>query len=86
MSKLQLKNVTLFTCSDIRLRETWDAIYICMGYADFADVINLTQIPTPENELQYDKWIQYSNFMGKRLCDYIKTDFVLVVQWESNCG
>jgi hypothetical protein len=84
MEKLDLQNVTLACASSYKIDETLKAIEICKNYANFNKVILFSDIDT-EYTVKIQKLesrLDYSTFIYYALPDYIKTDFVLSVQWD----
>lgn len=91
MSKLNLKNVTLYGADTVDLDRQLKAFAICESYADFAAKKILTT--TKENyttdsgiEIIFTDLIHskrdYNEFNLKHLNDYIDTDFVMVAEYD----
>ena len=85
----KLKGVTLCTIT-AHLPLSLRSLRVCSAIADFNDVLLITpqqtnafctvkQIPWPS--VASKKW--YDEFCIRRLPDYIKTPYVLIVQWDS---
>ncbi len=92
-NKLNLaeKGITLFgfNCDDIN--QILNVFKICEHYAYFSEKIILTDLlPSQTTETgikiinvdRINSTKEYSYFMIKKLNDYIKTKFVLIVQWD----
>ncbi len=86
---LKLPNVTLCAVTSIEIDKTVEALKKSMEGIEYGKVILLTHEKLSLNEigievieiekLDYDN---YSHFMLYKLKDYIKTDFVLLVQYD----
>src|SRR6187551_2193257 len=91
MSKLDLKNITLFGVDTVDLDRQLKAFAICESYADFAAKKIITKI---EKEYVTDTGIQvihtdainflrdYNQFNLKHLNDYVDTDFVMIAEHD----
>ena len=73
--KLNMKCVTLFSTTSIKIEETEKAIKTCEHYAEFADTI-LIKNQTLKNT------VDYSQFIINKLPYIISTSYVLVIQWD----
>ena len=90
--KLKLPNVTLFTVDCIDLERTLFAIYESIENIEFGQVIIATSLDygvylqdkriTFKSIRPIRNLYEYSNFMVKKLNDYINTDYVLTIQWD----
>lgn len=92
MSKLRLTTVTLVSVTSVNLEATCAALARCLEQVEFAECLLLTH----ENDvgLRLPKGVRkiaiepirssadYSEFLLRRLADYVTTDHVLVIQWD----
>lgn len=87
MEKLKLNNVSLVIADCLNIERAIKAVDICNYYCEFDNVTIFSDI---EHKSDYDiikiKHIKskydYSEFMIYELYKYIKTDFLLVIQWD----
>lgn len=84
--KLNLNNVTLLGIDCINPSRLKTVLALCQEEIEFAEVKLLSSI-----KINDDKWIEiqnisckedYSIFCLNKLIDHVKTDFVLLVQWD----
>jgi Protein of unknown function (DUF5672) len=91
MHKLNLADVTLVSVDTVRPDRTFKALVVCERYADFGDKILITKgtgsfttasgirvVPTDE----INSYSAYNYFIMKRLASFVRTSFVLVVQYD----
>ena len=83
--RLSLPSVTAAIVDSVTYLPASRALQHCINLCEFGDAKFLTHFDAPENPyivkidpIRSKK--EYSHFMVKRLADYIKTEFVLVVQ------
>ncbi len=92
-NKLNLaeKGITLFGLNCVDVNQILNVFKICEYYAHFDEKIILTDLLPNQitdrgikiiNIEKINSTKEYSYFMIKKLNDYIKTDFVLIVQWD----
>lgn len=84
MKKLNLQNITLFCLDSVNHDKAFDALNRCCEAAWFGDIRFLQS-----KSMYLDDYIhpvtdkrQYSYFILKNLTNYVKTDFVLIVQHD----
>lgn len=91
MSKLNLKNVTLYGADTVDLERQLKAFAICEGYADFGAkkiITNCKNNYTTETGIevigtdQINSIRDYNQFNLKHLNDYIDTEFVMVAEHD----
>jgi len=89
MSNLNLKNITLCAITSIKIKETVFALKQSMRNIQYADVllftnenINLDEDGIKVIKIEKLNYDEYSHFVLYKLKDYIKSDFVLVVQHD----
>ncbi len=73
VEKLELPNVTLFILDNKNIAGAEHAIAHSTKNIEFGDVVFISDIDLNSKE-------EYSNFMVRDLTNYVKTDFVLVIQ------
>ena len=90
MDRLELPSVTLCAASSVNLAATIAALRSCLDQADFAECLLFTDaadlaadpairiVPTPRLNSSQD----YSRFILRELADHIRTEHVLIVQWD----
>lgn len=83
-TKLDLKHVTLVAVASNKIAETLKAIDICKEVANFSDIVLFSNHATKYtyNIPQINSVIEYNAFAYYELPKYIKSDFVLNIQWD----
>ncbi len=86
ISKKLLPNVTLLGVDCVDIDRLIRAVDICTSYMDFKEVKILTSISTDHpNAIKINPLTSreaYSEFMIKKLNEYVDTEFVLVIQYD----
>jgi hypothetical protein len=90
MKKINLKNVTLVSVSSIKIEETIFAILESMKGVDYFDVVLISHeepkdLPAGISFKKCDKLnsiSDYNKFILFDLCDYIESEFSLIVQYD----
>ncbi len=90
MKKLQLPRVTLAAAASTHVAETVKALRYSMRGITYGQVLLLTHEEPdhlPEGITfvripRIDSIDAYNQFMLFKLCEYVQTDFVMVVQWD----
>lgn len=75
MSKIKLPNITLVAVSSIKISETKRALEISQENIEYYDV----KLISDQNIRSLN---EYSEFILYKLCNYIESDFALVVQYD----
>jgi hypothetical protein len=89
MERLSLPSVTLCALASVNVAATVRALQMCLGKADFAKCLFLTDAPVPSTSgIQVvpipaiRSAAQYSDFLLRELVRHIRTAHCLVVQWD----
>ncbi|MCW3796667.1 DUF5672 family protein [Sphingomonas sp. BN140010] len=89
MASLYLPTVTLAAVTSVNVEATIAALKVCLDAASFGDAILLTDAevepPSPVRHVRTDPILTssaYSEFMLTQLVDHVRTEHVLVVQWD----
>lgn len=92
MNKLRLPTVTLVAVTSVNLEATCAALARCLQQVEFADCLLLTHEEGVGSRLPIGVRLvtvepirsaaDYSEFLLRRLADYVRTDHVLVIQWD----
>lgn len=86
LTKLRLPNVTIVGADCVDVNRLIKAINISCSEIEFGDVVILSSLPSKDKRVVKIRHLatkgDYSTFMMKELVDYIKTDYLLVVQYD----
>jgi hypothetical protein len=85
--KLDLKDVTICAVDSVNVALTARALDLSMAKCNFADAILFSDQPVKgtfrtEKIEKINSTVEYSFFCWKILPDFVKTRFVLIVQWD----
>jgi hypothetical protein len=86
-TRLSLPNVTIVIIDSVNYRPARRTLQHCINLCEFADAKFLTHFEEPNDPyiVKIDKISStkaYSEFVMKRLADYVKTDFVLIIHTD----
>lgn len=92
LSRLELPQVTLCAVSSVNLKATVAALKKCLFEANFSSALLFTdaEISDLPEEIRLVKIPklnssrEYSEFILLRLCDFISSEYCLVVQWDGH--
>lgn len=85
--KLDLKDVTVCSIDSVNMALTARALHLSMDQCEFADAILFSHAPVKGafSSVKIDKLdsrAEYQDFCLKKLPAFIKTPFVLIMQWD----
>jgi hypothetical protein len=90
VKRLTLPTATLCAATSVNLPATLEALRRCLGHASFAECFFFTddRFEIDDSAIRMNSVERmrsssaYSRFMLQDLADHVKTDHVLVVQWD----
>ena len=84
---MKLNNVSLVIIDDVDVNRVLDVLDVCNYYIDFYDIFYFTSLDVKNEyvkriDYKIDDLYKYSNFLLKDVTQYIKSEYILVVQWD----